>query len=625
MVQRITALFIAIGLALLLVGPAAAHANLVQSTPAVGASLDASPPSLTLDFSEELDPGFSRIQLMDSQNQVIEPGPGEIDPAAPRTLRLILPDLPQGGYTAIWRVRSAVDGHITEGSLPFGVGVAAASGSLVPPLGTPDPATVPPPLPDTLARWLNLLAATIALGGIPFGLLVWRPAYRRTTNDERQADKPTSSQEPGAGNSSLSPPLPVSPSPNDRWSAADDTMTGFLRRMIRFGGLLFLLTNLFFLAAQAAAAADVPLTQAFGAPLLQLMRGRSGLLGLARIALVFQLVVLAWRLPPAGRGAARLWWIVLAIAAVALLTLSLTSHAAADPAAAIAVPADYLHLAAAVAWLGGLIPFLYGALLARRAPERAVPLAILTPRFSWLTAPCVAILTLTGIYQYLLHVERLDLLAATTYGRALLVKLGLFVLLLLLGGLNLFVLSRRLRSAGNHPSTNSGQRLARAFGRSVRAELVFGALILLAAGAMTSVAPSLTAWAEHERQGIAQTAEIDDVDLTLRIAPAQIGDNEFAVDVQDPRPGARDAETQVLLNFGMLGMDMGDLQAETTPAATNPIERYTTRGNYTTMGGRWQVEVILRRAGFDDVRHTFEVDIVRSALPFAASGASGGG
>jgi hypothetical protein len=157
----------------------------------------------------------------------------------------------------------------------------------------------------------------------------------------------------------------------------------------------------------------------------------------------------------------------------------------------------------------------------------------------------------------------------------------------------------------------------------VRAELLLGALVLLTVGAMTSIAPSLTAWAEHERQGIAQTAASGGVDLTLRIAPAQIGDNEFAVDVRDPRPGARQAETTVLLNFGMVGMDMGDLQTEATGTATTPIERYTARGNYTTMGGRWQIEVVLRRAGFDDVRHTFEVDIVRSGLPFAASGAAG--
>ncbi|MBK9710411.1 MAG: CopD family protein [Kouleothrix sp.] len=593
MTRRTTAALLAILMALALARPAAAHANLVRSTPEAGATLDASPPSLLLEFSEELDPSFSRVQLVDGQDQVVEPGPGDVSASAPRELRLILPDLPKGSYTALWRVRSAADGHITEGSLPFGVGVAVAAGSLIPLPGTPDPATIPPPLPDTILRWVNLMAAALALGGLAFGPLVWRPAFRRAAASSRPESTGGQPAFPGSG---------------DRWTAADDTMTFFLRRMTMVGGALFLLASIAFLIDQAATAAGVPATQALGAPLLQLLAGRSGVLGLARIALIFQIVVLAWRLPPAGRGPARLWWITLAIGAVTLLTLSMTSHAAAEPAAAIAVPVDWLHLAAAVAWLGGLIPFLFAIREARRGARPSMPLAILTPRFSWLTAPSVAILALTGIYNYLLHVQQLDLLAATTYGRALLVKLGLFGGLLLLGGLNLLVLSRRLRASGN--------RLARALGGSVRVELLFGALVLLAVGAMTSVAPSVTAWEEHERQGIAQTATVDNVDLTLRIAPAQIGDNEFAVDVADRRPGANDAPTKVLLRFDMQGMAADKLQAEARPAST---ERYTARGNFTTMGGRWNIEVVLRRAGFDDVKHTFIVDIVRSALPFDAS------
>jgi copper transport protein len=581
---------------MMLAQPAAAHANLVRSNPAAGSTLDAAPPSIELEFNEPLDASFSRAQLLDSQNKVIEPGPGEVAPTNPQTLRLIIPDLPKGSYTATWRVRSAADGHITEGVIPFGVGVAAAGSALVPLPGTPDPATVPPPVPDATARWLNLLAATLALGGLSFGALVWRPAFRNAIGGP--GDRKTGRQE-----------IVVSPGLLASADAADEAMTRFLRRMTRYGGLLFLLTNVVFLLIQAAAAADVPVTQAIGGPLLQLLSGRSGLLGLARIALIFQLVVLAWRLPPAGRGPARLWWVALTIGGVALLTLSLASHAAAEPAPAIPVVMDLLHLAAAAAWLGGLVPFFYAVRQARADPQRALPLAVLTPRFSWLTAPCVAILTLTGIYQYILHIDRLDLLAATTYGRALLIKLGLFGLLLLLGGLNLFILSRRLRVPG------AGPGLARAFGRTVRVEIVLGALVLLAAGAMTSVAPSVTAWELHERQGIAQTADVDDVDLTLRIAPAQIGDNEFAVDVDDRRPGAQEAQSKVLLRFDMLGMQMDKFQTEARPTSTT---RYTARGNFTTMGGRWHIEVVLRRAGFDDVQHTFEVDIVRSAFPFAA-------
>src|SRR4029078_13673097 len=103
-----------------------------------------------------------------------EPGPGAVDPARPRVLRLILPDLPKGSYTALWRVRSAADGHITQGRLPFGVGVTPTGTALIPPPGAPDPATLPPPPLDTIARRLNLLTVALALGGAPFGLVVLR-------------------------------------------------------------------------------------------------------------------------------------------------------------------------------------------------------------------------------------------------------------------------------------------------------------------------------------------------------------------------------------------------------------------------------------------------------------------
>jgi hypothetical protein len=98
--------------------------------------------------------------------------------------------------------------------------------------------------------------------------------------------------------------------------------------------------------------------------------------------------------------------------------------------------------------------------------------------------------------------------------------------------------------------------------------------------------------------------------LVLRVAPAQIGDNEFAVDVMDKRPGAPQAPSRVLLRFDLFGTDLGVVQ---TAATQMDAQRYTARGSFTTIGGHWNVEVVLRRAGFDDVRHTFQLDILRSA------------
>jgi copper transport protein len=572
--RRLLIIFWAALLALLLAAPVAAHANLVRSDPPAGAVLQAAPKEVTLEFSEELDPGFSRIQLFDSKSQVVDAGPGTVEAADPRVIHLPLKDLPKDSYTAIWRVRSAVDGHITEGSLPFGVGVEAVAGALVPPPGAPDPATVPPPLLDAAARWLTLALAAVALGGLPYALLVWRPTFRALQRDK--ADQ----------------------------AATDDAVTRAIRRLTIIGSLLFLLANGLFLLTQAAAAAGVPLDQALGAPVVQLLSGRSGQLWLARVALTVGIMALAWRLPPAGRGATWPWWLALALGGVALLTFSLNAHGAAEAqGAALATALDWLHLAAMVAWLGGLIPLAITIGAARRVSEGVLSLRTLIPRFTRLSAPCIAILTLTGIYAYILHINSLDLVAATIYGRAFAIKIGLFGLLLLLGGLNLFVLSPRLRARGNH--------LARAFGRSVRAELLAGALLLLAVGAMTSVAPSKTAWEAHQRQGLAQAATVGDVDLVLRVAPAVVGDNEFAVDVSDRRPGAQGAPSKVLLRFDMIGMEMGQLQTE---AKSTDQQRYTARGSFASMGGRWHVEVVLRRAGFDDVRHTFELDIVRSAL-----------
>ena len=59
---------------------------------------------------------------------------------------------------------------------------------------------------------------------------------------------------------------------------------------------------------------------------------------------------------------------------------------------------------------------------------------------------CIAILALTGVCSYLQQINNLDLVAATTYGRAFAIKLGLFGLLLL-GGLNLFYLRRACAQA----------------------------------------------------------------------------------------------------------------------------------------------------------------------------------
>ena len=69
-------------------------------------------------------------------------------------------------------------------------------------------------------------------------------------------------------------------------------------------------------------------------------------------------------------------------------------------------------------------------------------------------------------------------------------------------------------------------------------------------------------------------------------------------------PGAAQVEPEVLLRFHSENQEMGVLQVETESVEGN---RYLARGAYLSVAGTWQIEVILRRAGFDDVKETFDL------------------
>ena len=99
-------------------GPAAAHARLVSATPAPDSTVAATR-TLTLTFSETVEPRFSQVTLQGPDGQPI--GVPAFTPSANgKTLTIPLPNLPPGDYRLSWRVIS-VDTHRTEGRFTFTV------------------------------------------------------------------------------------------------------------------------------------------------------------------------------------------------------------------------------------------------------------------------------------------------------------------------------------------------------------------------------------------------------------------------------------------------------------------------------------------------------------------------
>jgi copper transport protein len=398
----------------------------------------------------------------------------------------------------------------------------------------------------------------VAAGAALFGLFVWRPAWKGTPDASRESDA---------------------------------LATRLLRLLALAGiGSLALATLVFGLYSSWQASGGFSLSA-----LHRFAAGRSGLVLGARLVLLVALALTIRYLPSLGNGSLAPWWVAAALGQGVLLTFSLQSHSAAL-GSPLAIVLDWLHLAAFSAWMGGLLPL---ALLATRAAggrPGGLPLAHLVPRFSRVALASVTALALTGLYSALLHVQTLEALGATLYGRAVIAKTVLVAALILLGAINLLLLSRRLgRSDGS---------AVRWLARTVRIELALGLLVVGAAGVLTGVSPALEALQALRREGWVSEAQSNQVRLTLWVAPRAVGENEFAVDVVDSRPNM-DEEPQVLLRLRQPAGG-GITQIET---ATEDGRRFTARGSYFGRSGTWEMEVIVRRAGFDDVRHVFTTEV----------------
>ena len=556
--QVLFSIFWAVLLILLPTGSVLAHANLVRSVPARGAALVGAPQKVTLEFTESLDAQLSQVQLIDAHGQVIVQGPGTVDASNPRVMTLALPALPDGTYNAVWQAHSAADGHFTSGAVGFSVGAFDPNLSLLPAVNTPIPSEALPPLAEIALRWAGYLAAALLGGGVFFGALVWRPALRSSTQPDLQT--------------------------TDRDTAR------LLRTQLLFGaGALIVITLLSFLyqtwtAAAASAQPD------FGQLWSNVVNLNNAWPYWARIAILVLVIGLAARISSPGRDPLPLWLGLLASVGLVMATFSLKSHAAALKSS-LAVAADIVHISAMSAWLGGLLPLFLSLRRAALAP------GLLVPRFTRLALACVGLLTLTGLYGALEQVRTLEGLTTSQYGLALLVKTGLFGLLIGLGAYNFLALTPRFRK--------DEAAAAHSMRRSLRAEWLLGALLLIAVGIMAGASPAFAGLQAKQQMGVIGEYRQDGIQLRLWLAPGITGVNEVAVDVSGAaRTGADGA--QVLLRFRQDGGKLGTTQAE---AKTSDQVRYTLRGSYFTQAGGWTVQAIYRRLGLNDISHTFAVTI----------------
>jgi putative copper resistance protein D len=162
-------------------------------------------------------------------------------------------------------------------------------------------------------------------------------------------------------------------------------------------------------------------------------------------------------------------------AATAVGTLAWSGHgnATGGPVGYVHLAGDIVHLLAASAWLGG-IALLLALVLGRKIEQGTAARALVG--FAPIGSLVVALLLLSGIANLLFLVAPADLpgLGSSLYGRLLLVKVGLFALMLGLAAANRLRLAPALGRAGTDLERAAA---ARRMSRSLGFELILAIAI----------------------------------------------------------------------------------------------------------------------------------------------------
>ena len=256
--------------------------------------------------------------------------------------------------------------------------------------------------------------------------------------------------------------------------------------------------------------------------------------------------------------------------AVALAFLpGLGGHAGVQDPVALLLPANVLHVLSAGAWIGGIAALVLAlpAATRRLGTEARTPLLAATVgRFSTLALAAVAGLLLGGIVQSILQLEDWDDLLDTAFGRAVLIKIGLVVVLLAFGAVNRRRTVPRLRrAAAEHAPTGRDGALLR---RALRAELALGVTALAVTGALAGYPPA-TAQSAGPYSG---SADLGPARAELTVDPARPGPNEAHLYLFDRASGRQwDVPKEVHVDAELPGRDIAPIELARPQGGPRPL------------------------------------------------------
>lgn len=507
-------------------GRVLAHAGLESSLPAASSTLDVPPDRIVLDLDEAIEISTASIELFDSAGVAVVLGDPKAVPGDDTIVQAELPAIDDGTFAVVWRVAS-LDGHVVDGAFSFRVGLSGGvdGNALVEQVsqGVQSPSIVRQLY--GVARLLTYLGLAIVIGGGWLALVSDRLAERRT------------------------------------------------QRLMRVATVAALAGGLATVGLYGATTVAGGVGDAFSSDVLgQVGDTHTGRVLLVRLGLLLALAGLAASMRLAATMAWRVSMLVVGIAVV--ITFPLAGHASATSPTFVWVPIGALHIAAVFVWLGGLVMLsVAGGTWTKPEPEPDSGPKPSGPqpirRFSNVAAVCVPVIVATGIAETLRLAGGLDDLTATSWGRVLLIKVSLVVVMVALGGVSRQVLHRGMVAP---------------LRRTVAAEALLGVAVLGLAAGLVGLSPEPAAKADVFQATLTQAGLVADITLT----PGGAGANEVHIVLAPPGGNLQ----PVVSVIGRMSLPERGIQDSPITIDTNGVNHYIGRITL-PYPGTWALQLVV--------------------------------
>ncbi len=524
---RVGALVIAALAVLVGASTALAHAELSSSFPRNQEVLDVAPTAVVLEFTEGVDPIEPGIRVIGADGEDV--GIGDVDQSAgsDEMRAVILVTLDEGSYVVAWQALSA-DSHRVRGSFTFSVGApSAVTPGVINGVFDTSSSGASDGVMIGIGRFLSYAGIGLLVGGLVLAI------------------------------------------------ALTPSVIGSRRIVVLLvgAGVLGFVGTVWMIAAQANLIGGSIL--AWGT----VADTRSGQWWIARlVAIVLFGALIVARAKLVTRGG------VVVVSALGIGVLAVTAaggHAISGDAVVLGFFATLVHLAAMSIWFGGLA-------LVLLAPPAAQFWTRITTFSPWALGS-VAALAVTGGLNAWRQLGSLADVTESTYGRWLVIKLVLVVLVL---GLAAFG-RRTIHTRGDEAS-------AVLLRRSIGLEVAGIVLILGAtAGLVNSPPPT------DSPEVVSVSSVVGDRVVQVELEPAVTGGTEMHVYVTSPS-GALDRADEISVRAGLPAQNIAPFDVEVFPAGVNHVVGSNLD---LPVAGLWTFDVSARYGEFDEVVFTVQIPV----------------